>query len=242
VEKVAALSAKSANGQWTETEILEWETIDDMDRGRRAAENKCAVRRSGQYSWSPELDRAGSCLSYWRLRLSWFTSKKTNLEALAHFAAAPASLNPAKTGGVRDLYAKLLDKLVETWTKFRSMPIFCVSSTLPKQPSSQPLSIAWMFKQLPQLSLHVNLHHTIPSAGSMKPGRSNGLNRLDVPNEYAVRREGEAASDSLSSQEEMEDALPSHGETFSTASRDSLAGEERLKLGLDCTSVMCKHC
>jgi hypothetical protein len=28
--KKSPLSAKSANGQWTETEILEWETIDDI--------------------------------------------------------------------------------------------------------------------------------------------------------------------------------------------------------------------
>jgi hypothetical protein len=41
----------------------------------------------------------------------------------------------------------------------------------------------------------------------MKPGRSNGLDRLDVPNEYAVRREGSCASVSLVTRE-MEDLLP----------------------------------
>jgi hypothetical protein len=38
VEKVAALSEKSANDQWGPAETLEWEKIDEtLDRGRRAA-------------------------------------------------------------------------------------------------------------------------------------------------------------------------------------------------------------
>jgi hypothetical protein len=92
-DKVNALCEKSANGQWSETEIAEWEQIDDiLDQGRRAAERKCAPRRSGHHPWSPELDRAGSCLSYWKLRLRAFTSKTTNLETLdvlAHTANIP---------------------------------------------------------------------------------------------------------------------------------------------------------
>jgi hypothetical protein len=89
LEKVAALFEKSDIDQWSAEEIIEWEKIDDfLDQGRRAAENKCAARRSGQYPWSPELDRAGSRLSYWQLRQPEFTSKKTNLSTLDDLATA----------------------------------------------------------------------------------------------------------------------------------------------------------
>jgi hypothetical protein len=65
-EKVADLCKRSADGQWSAADIIEYDTIDDLlDQGRRASENKCAARRSGLHPWSPELDRAGSCLSYW---------------------------------------------------------------------------------------------------------------------------------------------------------------------------------
>jgi hypothetical protein len=89
LEKVAALCEKSDIDQWSAEEIIEWGKIDDiLDQGRRAAENKCAARRSGQYPWSPELDRAGSRLSYWQLWLREFTSKKNNLSTLNDLATA----------------------------------------------------------------------------------------------------------------------------------------------------------
>jgi hypothetical protein len=89
LDKVTSLCEKSDIDQWSAEEIIEWEKIDDiLDQGRRPAENKCAARLSGQYSWSPELDRAGSRLSYWQLRLREFTSKKINLSTLNDLATA----------------------------------------------------------------------------------------------------------------------------------------------------------
>jgi hypothetical protein len=83
------LREKSDGGNWTEDDTHEWETIDDLLRqGQTAAENKCPGLRSGQYPYSPELDRAGKRLLYWKLRLKEYMSLKTNRATLADLASA----------------------------------------------------------------------------------------------------------------------------------------------------------
>ncbi|WP_288993383.1 hypothetical protein, partial [uncultured Marinobacter sp.] len=215
-EKVNALCEKSANGQWSETEITEWEQIDyTLDQGRRAAERKCAPRRSGQHPWSPELDRAGACLSYWRLRLRAFTSQTTNLDtldALAHTGNIPeASRIRGTSNFVRQetrrarRALKQVQKDADILREQHSAETAKFAATVHKMdPKAAGAAIAareLSSKQFRQLR------------SVMKPSRSTGLDRIDVPNEYAVLREGEDVPRiPLVTKEEMEDVLLPHTE------------------------------
>ena len=240
--KVAALSERSANGQWSETDIIEWEKIDDiLDRGRRAAEDKCAARRSGQHPWSPELDRAGSRLLYWQLRLREFTGKKTNLETL-EILAPKANIPEASQNWQTSEFVRQATREARLALK----EVQKDADILREQHSAETAKFA--------AAVH---NMSVPAAGAaiaarersskqyrqlrsaMKPGRSNGLDRIDVPNEYAVLREGEAVPRILLvTTEEMEEALIPHTVKRFRQHHETPfgTGARRAGLGMDCTS------
>jgi hypothetical protein len=86
-EHRAALVAKSESGKWERSDEDEYNRLDDtLDRGRKAALNKCTPRLSGLLPWSPELPIAGTRLEYWKLRLTVFTTRHTNDSTLAEMA------------------------------------------------------------------------------------------------------------------------------------------------------------
>jgi hypothetical protein len=51
-------------------------------KGNERQKKKCPATRTGQYPWSPELDRAGNRFLYWKLRLREYTSRKINTVTL----------------------------------------------------------------------------------------------------------------------------------------------------------------
>ena len=70
VHRVGALAFRSDSGQWGDADTVEWEAIDSLLlKGRTEAENKCPPKKSGRFPWSPDLDRAGKWVAYWRIRI-----------------------------------------------------------------------------------------------------------------------------------------------------------------------------
>lgn len=85
--RIADLLHQSNLGHWSDRQVVEWEAIDLLlDHGQTAAENKCPKRKSGSLPWSPDLDRAGRTVQYWRLRMREFTTRLTNHSTLERLA------------------------------------------------------------------------------------------------------------------------------------------------------------
>ena len=93
LKRVTKLQAKSDKGSLQTGDVAEWEILDRLiTEGRRSAENKCAKKRSGQLPWSPELERAGLEVLYWKMRQRAFSGGVLNAEiscALAQRLSIP---------------------------------------------------------------------------------------------------------------------------------------------------------
>jgi hypothetical protein len=77
--------------------------------------------------------------------------------------------------------------------------------------------------------------------GRHETWRSNGLERLDVPNEYAVRREGEAASDFSRHKRNGGCSALTRRNVFDSIKRlPLLAKAVEARVGLHLR--LCKHC
>jgi hypothetical protein len=95
-ERVDKLKERSEDTEpWSDAEVTEWEVLDSMlAQGQRAAEKRCPAKRSGQYPWSLEFEKARKKWLYWRLRTREITAKYTNQELLHELAE---SVNVAAT-------------------------------------------------------------------------------------------------------------------------------------------------
>ena len=64
-DKISTLLDCSMAGIWSKEEIALWESIDwTLQQGQTAAEHKCAAKRSGQHTWSPDLAKTGMLVLY----------------------------------------------------------------------------------------------------------------------------------------------------------------------------------
>jgi ribonuclease HI len=243
VEKVAALSAKSAKDQWGPAEILEWEKIDDqLDKARRAAEQKCASKQSSKYPWSPELDRAGSGVLYWQLRMREFINPETNLDSLETLAVKANIPESSQTRQTSEFVQQALRQARRDLKQVQKDSV-----TLREQHAAETakfyatvhnMDTAKAARAIASRELSSKRFRELRSV--MKPGRSNGLDYLDVPNADAVLREGEEVPRiPLVTKEEMEEALLPHTEKRFRQYQETPFGADvrRKRLGLDCTSA-----
>jgi hypothetical protein len=241
-EKRAALVAKSDSGNWESSDVDEYNRLDDtLQRGRAASENKCTPRLSGILPWSPELHLAGTRLEYWKLRLTEFTTRDTNETTLAEMAykadiseddivwqtAAVITVRLREARRLLNKVQKNADTLHEQYraemAKFSAV-VHGMDAGAARKAIDIRERAKKQFRQLRSV---------------LKPATSHGLDRIDVPNEYAVLREGEEVPRiPLVTIEEMEDVLLPHTEKRFRQHQETPFGSDprRRELGRDCSS------
>ena len=243
IDKVAELQAISEKGNWSEAEVKDWEIIDNLlEQGRAAAEAKCPSKRSGTLPWSPELNRAGKQLRYWQMRTREFTSRYLNyaqLERLAAEVNIPSDEQewlPSATVHTHCRKARkaLKEEVKKDAASLRTLHLEAtarLSATLHKMSDEAAVSAiaareksSRQFKQLRSI---------------FKSGMSSGFDRLDIPDLFAVRREGEETPRiPLVVKEEIEEVLLPHTEKRFRQHQETPFGKGTRKsgLGIDCTS------
>ena len=242
VELIDALSCRSALGLWSDDDVRQWEVLDSLlERCRRAAEKKCTPIRSGQLPWSPELETAGKRMRYWRMRGREFTSRNTNSEELEQLADA-VDISPE-------------DRI---WKTSKEVHNLCRAAKRAHTAVKKDAVALRHLHLIAAAKLAATLHHTSEAAAVsaiaarekssrqfrqlrsiLKVGQSSGFDRLDIPDVYAVLREGEEVPRiPLVVKEEIEAVLLPHTELRFRQHRETPFGhgERKMKLGIDCTS------
>ena len=242
VEKATALAAISVD-DWTQSDMNAFETLDDsLAMGRTAANKKCSAVDSGKYPWSPALDKAGARKLYWKLRLWGFTERQKqnavflqSLEKKCDISEVDQDFHTSAV--VRRKYRqakkelKIVQKEAQEHREAHNYEVAKLASVLHGMSESAAQSAiaareraSRQFRQLRSI---------------FKPGRSQGLDRIDVPNSFAVRRDNEQVPRvPLVVKEEIEEALLPHTERRFRQHQETPFGKgaRRSKLGLDCKS------
>lgn len=237
--KVASLILKSDAGKWSDDDTSEWEKIDDLLRqGRKAAEAICPAKKSGSLPWSPELDRAGKNLLYWKIRCREFTSGKTNtafLEELATSLQLPSDSTEwkpshevrAEARKARCVQKKVKQDAADLRESHMSATAKLASALHGSSEASARRSICARELSSRQFkSLRTLFNGTAAS----------GLDKIDVPNSYAVLRKDEPIPRiSLVVKEEIEEVLLPHTERRFRQHQETPfgQGDRRRRLGLN---------
>ena len=243
-EKIEKLTYASENDLWSDTEEQLYNSVCRlMATGRKAAEQKLAPKQSGRYPWSPTLAKYGKLVLYWRLRLSTFLTKIQNrgrITEIANELERNAELDDQLSQPEVNTQLRLARK---SYTAAKRNAI-----ALREEHQSECAALA--------AELHGTTTATAQSAIAHRERRSRqyrqlrlilsgpssgSLDRVDVPNEYAVLREGEATPRiPLVTQEAIEEVLVPHtAKRFKQPQSDSTpfaTGERSSRLGRICTS------
>jgi hypothetical protein len=216
-ERINALKAKSnSDVPWSEEDIAEWEKCDCLiAQGQRAAEKKCPAKRSGQFPWSLEFEKARKTWLYWRLRSRELSSKFTNLsqiEELAGSANIPVSerdwMDSKLVFAKCRLAKKQLSKVKKEASALREehlQDMAKLAASLHNMTEKASRSaIAWRERTARQFQVLRPL---------LNGSQSNGMDRLDIPDKFAVLRKNEETPRlPLVIKEEIEDVLLQHTE------------------------------
>ena len=242
LHRVESLRQKSENGQWTEADILSFEEIDSLlEQGRSMAESKCSPIRSGQFPWSPELDCAGKYFLYWQMRVRTFSSGVVNTERLSKLAIAAkisdADLEVLEPHVVRKKcrQAKKAFRLVKK--DAASTRAAFMETTAKLSASLHNMSDAAAISAIAAREKSAKQFRQLRSI--FKKGRSSGFDRLDIPDKFAVLREGEEPPRiPLVVKEKIEEVLLPHTEKRFRQHQETPFGNGARKdnLGPDCTS------
>ena len=241
--KVLDLQLRSDRGEWTDECLQEWETLDRLlAEIRSAAEGKCDAKRTGMFPWSPALETAGRTLLYWKLRKTGFTNKKTNAKMLATLAKDLTI--PAVEIGPQDP-KMIFKKIRQAGRDFTAVKIQA------QDLRSDHLRERAMF----MAATHSMTEHSACACieacekssrqfrqlrAVFNPGASYGLDRIDVPNSFAVLRQGEDIPRiPLVVKEEIEEVLVPHTVQRFRQHRETPFGSgiRQTSLGMDCSSA-----
>ena len=240
--KLSLLLTHSRAGLWTEDDISQWESIDQLlQQGQTAAERKCLAKRSGQHAWSPDLAKTGNLVLYWRLRLCEYTSCQVNLDKLDSLATELHVL-PIETDWLsfldirqhlwnarhahrqaKIMASKLFEDHLEEMAKLAGA-LHGTSDTVARAAICSREKASRQFLQLRSI---------------LNPSASSGLDRIDVPNAYAILRIGEEVPRiPLVVKEEIEEVLLPHTEQRFRQHQETPFGHghRQQSLGIDCTS------
>jgi hypothetical protein len=243
-EQVDELRAESiGENEWGDEQIAKYEKIDRLlSQGQRAAEKKCPAKRSGQYPWSLEFEKARKLWLYWRLCTREITSKFTNLLLLTELAQSLnipaidqewqdsktvfAKCRAAKKGlaKVKREAAALREQHLQDMAKLASS----LHHTSEKAARS---AIAWREKTARQFNEARPLLNGV---------QSGGMDQLEILDKYAVLQAGEETPRiPLVLKEEIEEVLLPHTEQRFCQHQETPfgRGEQQRALGHDCTST-----
>ena len=242
-ERASWLMEQSDTGQWGPDAILEWERVDDsLAQARRAAEAKCPKKRSGQYPWSPDFDKAGKRLLYWRLRLREFTATKSTIEHLLRSLEQALGLeeDDMEWKTTSEVYAKVLQagkqlRLVKSQSAdLREHHLTEMAKLSAALHNTNNDSVCAAIRAREKSSRQFR-----QLRGTLRTSTSAGLERIDVPNNQAVLRPGEPVPRiPLVTKEEIEEVLVPHTERRFTQHQETPFGHgyRQRSLGIDCTS------
>ena len=199
------------------------------------------MKLSGQVPWSPDLQKAGRTFKYWRLRMSELTSMQVNLSELTKLATqlklSATDRGPQSNIAIRqkiwsskralkvvkskaqDLRDEHMHERATFLAATHGMSVNAACAAIAARERSS--------RQLRQLRLILN------------KGATYGLDRIEVPNSFAVLRRGEELPRiPLVTREDIEEVLVPHTEhRFRQHQETPFGGGMRQKsLGMDCLS------
>jgi hypothetical protein len=168
----------------------------DTSLGMLASEHKVRPYRTFKYEWSPELDNAGYCLRYWRVRYSDVKNNSTSHKALVS-CFTRAGLKDEDDDPTWDM-EQVLDKLKATrttlhaaQTKHRENHDKCLRDALEEKEkeikdADDPKKAK---KAAAAIESLIRKHRTEESYKRIKqvvrPNSGGGLQRVDVPKKDA---------------------------------------------------------
>jgi hypothetical protein len=176
-------------GWWANCKVQKIDRL--LLQGQHAAAKKCPAKRSSQYPWSLEFEKARKLWLYWRLRTHEITSKFTNLLLLNDLVESLnipvidrewhdsktvfAKWRAAKKGLAKVKWeaAALREQHLQDMAKL-------VSSLHNMSEKAVQLAIAWREKTARQFN------EARPLLNGMQSG---GMDRLEVLDKYAVLRQ-----------------------------------------------------
>ena len=214
--KVAKLRERSDSGTWTQADTRQWEIVDRiLTQARLCAEAKCNKKRkkSGGIPWSPELQLTGRALLYWRLRIREHTSRKTN-QAMLDLLADECSVSDEEK--VWMSIANICSKIREAKQRHKQVKLDAAKHRELYMCEQAELLAA--LQDMPDEAARASIVAREKSSKQFrtlrrifKQGHTSGLERLDIPDENAVLRQGEAQPRiRLVTKESIEDALLPH--------------------------------
>ena len=242
IVKVMRLKSLSETDQWSDKCGCEWEIIDKLlSDARLSSEGKCTAKLSGQVPWSPELQKAGRTFRYWRLRLSELISPQVNLSVLNKLAAqlklsatdrgyqsniticqkirSSKRLLKAVKSKAQDLRDEHMHERAKFLAEIQGMPLNAACAAIAARERSSR-----QFRQLRSI---------------MNKGATYGLDRIEVPNSFAVLRRGEELPRiPLVTKQDIEEVLVPHTEQRFRQHQETPfgGGTRQSSLGMDCSS------
>ena len=213
-QKVTNLQARSESGEWNQDDVQQWETVDCLLAQARAfAENKCGKKKSGFLPWSPELKHSGETLLYWKLRHREYTSRNVNQRMLDCLASdCKISAEEVAWLSCTNIHKKVKEareahKQVKlNATELRQSYMTDQAELLAalhgmSDVTARAAILAWEKPSRQFRTLRSIFHRD----------RSNGLEQLDVSNEFAVlRKDKPTPRVQLVTKEAIEEALLPH--------------------------------
>ena len=191
--------------------------------------------------WSPELQLSGQTLLYWRYRIREVTSRKSNQLMLDKLAAVcKISEEDIAWLSIANICAKI------RVAKIKHKQVKLDAAELRETYMTEQGVLLAALQGMSEVAARAAIVSREKSAsqfrtlrGIFKQGRSNGLERLDVPDEYAVLRRGEAQPRiQLVTKEEIEETLLQHTVRRFRQHHETPFGhgERSTGLGQDCAS------
>ena len=244
--KVEQLMHASENGTWSSTDETLYEQVSQsMREGRVAAESKLPNKRSGIFWWSPDFDATRQVMFYWLLRAREYTNGIRNEELLAKLEAKIGDVptNPTMLDDIRPFVhnQNRMARICHDQSKKHSF-----ANRERFDTETAEFDAARRGTSLPNALAAIKQRETAArNKTQMAPvyheAKSSGVDRIDVPNEYAVPRPNEPTPRiPLVRKEEIEEVLVPHTmKRFRQPKADKTPfadGERSRRLGRNCDS------
>ena len=242
-QKVTDLHKLSTNGEWSSDATQQWESVDRLlAQARIFAEHKCGKKKSGHLPWSPELRLSGETLLYWKLRYRKYTSRNLKQKMLDRLAADCKI--PAEEIAWLSC-ANIRTKVREARKEHKQVKIN--ATELRELHMTDQAHFLAALHGMSDVSARAAIAAREISSRQFRTlraifhkGRSNGLERLDVPNDFAVlRRDKPQPRVRLITKEGIEGALLPHTVRRFRQHKETPFGygARSVGLGQDCSSA-----
>jgi hypothetical protein len=159
------------------------------------------TEKSGLMPWSPELKKSGETLLYWRYRIQEHTSRKCNQIMLDRLATS-CNISEIDRGWLS--VANICNKIRDAKSKHKKVKLD--AAELRKTHLNEQAVLLAALQRMSKVAARAAIAARKKAANQFrtlrwifKQGQSNGLERLDVPNElryYAAMRRNRGFSSS----------------------------------------------